>query len=292
MMKRMLLGTLVVLIGAVALFALAPGRVLNAIALAGGAVVTERDIAFGPDPRLRLDIYRPANAAGAPVVIFFYGGSWQRGEKASFAFIGAALAHAGIVAVIPNYRIYPPVVYPDFLRDSALAVRWTKENANRFGGDPAKLFLSGHSAGAYNAAMLNLDPRWLGEVKLDPRRDLRGAIGIAGPYDFLPLESAELKIIFGPEDARPATQPIAYADGTAPPMLLLRPAKDSVVDPGNSERLAAKIRSKGGDVLLETYDRVGHITIIGTFSPLLSFLAPVRDDLIRFVFQQSKRPAT
>jgi acetyl esterase/lipase len=291
MMKRMLLGTVVIIVGAAALFALAPGQVLNAIALAGGRVTVERDIIFGNDPRLKLDIYRPANAAGAPVVVFFYGGSWQRGEKSSFGFVGAALARAGIVAVIPDYRIYPPVVYPDFLRDSALAVRWTKENAARFGGDPAKLFLSGHSAGAYNAAMLNLDPRWLAEVSLDPRRDLRGAIGIAGPYDFLPLESAELKIIFGPEDARPGTQPITYVDGTAPPMLLLRPAKDSVVDPGNSIRLAARIRSKGGDAAVETYDRVGHITIIGTFSPLLSFLAPVRDDLIRFVFQLSARPA-
>lgn len=290
-MKRMLLGTVLIIVGAAALFALAPGQVLNAIALAGGSVAVERDITFGNDPRLKLDIYRPANAAGAPVVVFFYGGSWQRGEKSSFGFVGAALARAGIVAVIPDYRIYPPVVYPDFLRDSALAVRWTKENAARFGGDPAKLFLSGHSAGAYNAAMLNLDPRWLAEVSLDPRRDLRGAIGIAGPYDFLPLESAELKIIFGPEDARPATQPITYVDGTAPPMLLLRPAKDSVVDPGNSIRLAARIRSKGGDAAVETYGRVGHITIIGTFSPLLSFLAPVRDDLIRFVFQLSARPA-
>jgi acetyl esterase/lipase len=291
MMKRMLLGTVLIIVGAAALFALAPGQVLNAVALAGGSVAVERDITFGNDPRLKLDIYRPANAAGAPVVVFFYGGSWQRGEKSSFGFVGAALARAGIVVVIPDYRIYPPVVYPDFLRDSALAVRWTKENAARFGGDPAKLFLSGHSAGAYNAAMLNLDPRWLAEVSLDPRRDLRGAIGIAGPYDFLPLESAELKIIFGPEDARPATQPITYVDGTAPPMLLLRPAKDSVVDPGNSIRLAARIRSKGGDAAVETYDRVGHITIIGTFSPLLSFLAPVRDDLIRFVFQLSARPA-
>ncbi len=290
-MKRMLLGTVLIIVGAVALFALAPGPVLNAIGLAGGGVAVERDVTFGNDPRLKLDIYRPANAAGAPVVVFFYGGSWQRGEKSSFGFVGAALARAGIVAVIPDYRIYPPVVYPDFLRDSALAVRWTKENAARFGGDPAKLFLSGHSAGAYNAAMLNLDPRWLAEVSLNPRRDLRGAIGIAGPYDFLPLESAELKIIFGPEDARPATQPITYVDGTAPPMLLLRPAKDSVVDPGNSIRLAARIRSKGGDAAVETYDRVGHITIIGTFSPLLSFLAPVRDDLIRFVFQLSARPA-
>ena len=286
---RVLVGILAALTGVVALFVIAPALVLNAIAR-GDDVVIDRDVAFGTDPRLRLDIYRPAQlAANAPVVVFFYGGSWQWGEKSSYRFVGAALARAGIVAVIPDYRVYPPVVYPDFLRDSALAVRWAKENAGRFGGDPSKLFLAGHSAGAYNAAMLNLDPRWLGEVKLDSQQDILGMIGIAGPYDFLPLESAQLKIIFGPEDARPATQPIAYADGKAPPMLLLRPARDSVVDPGNSERLAAKIKSKGGDAAVNTYGGVGHISIIGTFSPLLSFLAPVQDDLIRFVFQRSAR---
>jgi acetyl esterase/lipase len=290
-MGRLLIGLLVVAGGVALLLFMAPSLLLNAIAR-GGDVTIDRDVAFGPDPRLKLDVYRPARAAAdAPVIIFYYGGSWQRGEKEAYRFVGASLARAGIVVVIPDYRIYPPVVYPDFLRDSALAVRWTKENIARFGGDPLKIFLSGHSAGAYNAAMLNLDPRWLAEVGLEPRRDVRGAIGIAGPYDFLPLESAELKIIFGPEDARPATQPIAYADGTAPPMLLLRPSRDSVVDPGNSARLAAKIESKGGSVAIRSYDRVGHLSIIAAFSPLLSFLAPARDDLVRFVFQRSARPA-
>jgi acetyl esterase/lipase len=288
---RLLIYLLPAVAAAIALCFIAPAAVLNAIAR-GGDVTVERDVIFGADPRLKLDIYRLSRVdEGAPVVVFFYGGSWQRGEKAVYRFVGASLARAGIVAVIPDYRIYPPVVYPDFLRDSALAVRWTKENITRFGGDPAKLFLAGHSAGAYNAAMLTLDSRWLSEVKLDPKRDLRGAIGIAGPYDFLPLESAELKIIFGPEDARPATQPIAYADGKAPPMLLLRPAADDVVDPGNSERLAARIGSNGGEAMVKTYAGVGHLSIVGTFSPLLSFLAPVRDDLIRFVFHESVRAA-
>ncbi len=286
-MKRVWIAVLIGVAAIAAMFFWAPTFVLNTLAR-GRDVVIERDISFGADRRLTLDVYRPANAqTDAPVVVFFYGGSWQRGDKSLYGFVGATLARAGIVTVIPDYRVYPPVIYPDFLRDSALAVRWAKENAARFGGNSARLFLAGHSAGAYNAASLALDRRWLGEVGIDPRRDVSGVIGVAGPYDFLPLESEALKIIFGPEDQRPTTQPIAYVDGEAPPMLLLRPANDSVVDPGNSARLATRIEIKGGKAMLKTYDRVGHLSILGTFSPLLSFLAPARDDFIEFVLQRS-----
>ncbi len=99
-----------------------------------------------------------------------------------------ALARRGYVAVLPDYRIYPQARYPDFLDDGARAVRWAKDNATRFGGDPQKLFLMGHSAGAHIAAMLALDATWLQKVGLVPGRDIAGLIGISGPYDFLPLQ--------------------------------------------------------------------------------------------------------
>lgn len=268
----------------------APTAVLNAAAF-GSGVQVESDIPFGNGARLKLDVYRPAEARDAPVLVFFYGGSWQRGEKSIYRFVGAALASAGIVVVIPDYRLYPPVLYPDFLRDSALAVRWAKDNVARFGGDSGKLFLAGHSAGAYNAISLATDRRWLAEAKLEPKQDLAGVIGIAGPYDFLPLEDDQLKIIFGPEEGRPKTQPINYVNGDEPPLLLLRPANDTVVDPGNSARLAKRMEEKGGSATLKTYARVGHLSIVGTLSPLLSFLAPTKDDLVTFVHQRSMRSA-
>lgn len=287
-MKRVWIAVLLVFVVLAALFVWAPTFILNTASW-GGGVEIERDIAYADGPRMRLDVYRPAGASAAPVVVFFYGGSWQRGDRSIYRFVGSALARAGIVAVIPDYRVYPPVLYPDFLRDSARAVKWAKDNAARFGGDPAKLFLSGHSAGAYNAVSLAADRRWLEEVKLDPKTDLAGVIGIAGPYDFLPLEDDKLKIIFGPEADRPKTQPINYVNGDEPPLLLLRPANDSVVDPGNSTRLAKRIEEKGGKAKVVTYDRVGHLSIIGTFSPLMSFLAPAKDDLARFVREVSAR---
>jgi acetyl esterase/lipase len=287
-MKRVWIGVLVLLVAVAALFIWAPTFVLN-MAAWGSDVEIERDVSFGSDPRLKLDVYRSPAVKDAPVVVFFYGGSWQWGDKSIYRFVGAALARAGFVAVIPDYRVFPAVLYPDFLRDSALAVRWSKDNAARLGGDPDKLFLSGHSAGAYNAISLATDRRWLAETKLDPSKDIAGVIGIAGPYDFLPLKAENLKTIFGPEETRPATQPINYVDGNEPPMLLLRPANDNVVDPGNSARLANRLEKSGGKAKLVTYDRVGHLSIIATFSPLLSFLAPARDELARFVREISAK---
>jgi len=170
-------------------------------------------------------------------------------------------------------------------------VRWAKDNAARFGGDAAKVFLAGHSAGAYNAVSLATDRRWLNEVKLEPKSDIAGVIGIAGPYDFLPLTDQYLKIIFGPEGERPKTQPINYVDGDEPPLLLLRPENDDIVDPGNSSRLARRVAETGGTANVVTYPRVGHLSIIGTFSPLMSFLAPARDDLVKFVRERSSGAA-
>lgn len=289
-MKYVFLIVLAVLGGIATMFVWSPTLLLNTLAL-GSDVTAESDLPYGSDARHRLDVYRPSKVTkDAPVAVFFYGGSWQWGSKSIYRFVGAALARRGMVAIIADYRVYPPVLYPDFLRDSAWAVRWAKENAARFGGDPAKLFLIGHSAGAYNAAMLTLDRRWLAEVGLDPLRDIVAMVGIAGPYDFLPVTSEALKIIFGPEETRPATQPIMYTDGNAPPMLLLRAEQDSVVDPGNSARLAAKIEVQGGEAVVKTYGGVGHLSIIGTFSPVLSFLAPVLDDVAAFVTKQASRP--
>jgi acetyl esterase/lipase len=149
-------------------------KVLNTLEPRFGLTVT-RNLAYPPGPRHDLDVYAPRHPAPhTPVVVFIYGGGWDTGEKSQYAFVGDALASHGYVAIVPNYRIYPEAHYPDFLEDSAEAVAWAKAHARAYGGDPDELFLVGHSAGAYNAAMLTLDPRWLAAVGLDPhRRPLR-----------------------------------------------------------------------------------------------------------------------
>jgi acetyl esterase/lipase len=85
-------------------------------------------IAYAERSRHRLDICRPRDAIAAPVIIFFYGGAWQSGYKELYRYVAKALARRGYVAVVPDYRIYPEVCYPDFLDDGALVVRWVKDN--------------------------------------------------------------------------------------------------------------------------------------------------------------------
>ncbi len=257
--------------------------VLNAVEPRFG-VVTTRDVAYQPGPRGGLDVYRPRQANGStPVVVFIYGGGWDQGAKSDYAFIGDALASKGFVTFIPDYRLYPEVRWPAFLQDNAKAVRWVRDHAAEFGGDPSKLFLVGHSAGAYNAVMLSLDRRWLAAVGMDPRRDLHGVIGLAGPYDFLPLHSDELKAIFGSPDTRPATQPINYVDGQGPPLFLATDNHDKVVDPGNTTRLANKVRERGGSVETKIYPGLSHALLLGVVAAPLRFLAPVLQDMTKFI---------
>jgi acetyl esterase/lipase len=262
---------------------------LNALSPKGGVDIV-RDVAYEPGPRGGLDIYRPAGANGhTPVVVFFYGGGWDSGSKAEYAFTGAALARHGFIAVIPDYRIYPQVRWPAFLQDSAAAVAWTRSHIQAYGGDPGDLFLMGHSAGAYDAVMLAVDKRWLAAVGLDPKRDLRGVVGLAGPYDFLPVRTAELKAIFGPPDQRPDTQPINHVDGDNPPLFLAADTGDKVVDPANTRRMAAKVREAGGPVETRYYKGLSHALLIGAVGAPLRFLAPVLADTVRFF--QAQEPA-
>lgn len=258
-----------------------PATVLNALASRDGLKIS-RSIAYASGPRHTLDVFRPANADHAPVVVFFYCGSWQWGSKETYAFVGTALAKRGYVVVIPDYRLYPDVRYPDFVEDGADAVAWARRHARDYGGDPRRLVLMGHSAGAYIAAMLAVDAEWLQKVGLDPHRDIAGWVGISGPYDFLPIVDPAIQIIFGGAN-RLATQPINYVKAGGPPALLLKARSDTIVDPGNSTRLAARLHAAGDSVREIAYPHVGHISIIGTFSPLLHVLAPTIDDASAFI---------
>jgi len=238
------------------------------------------DVAYGPDPRQKLDLYLPlATAPPHRVVVFFYGGNWQTGSKADYPFLGEALASRGFLVVIPDYRLYPAVRYPGFIEDSAAAVQWTLAHIAAHGGDPERVSLMGHSAGAYNAVMLALDKDWLGPA----RARIKSVVGLAGPYDFLPLTDPTLQIIFSTEPDLARTQPITYADGAAPPVLLETGQLDGTVYPRNSTRLAARIEEHGGTVELKTHLLLSHLTLIGAMAAPLRFLAPVREEVVEFL---------
>jgi acetyl esterase/lipase len=252
---------------------------------------TFRGLSYREGDRGQLDVYAPPmGQGGAPTVVFFYGGGWRRGDRARYRFMGQVLASCGMVAVIPDYRIYPDAQFPDFIEDAAAATAWAKANIAQYGGDPDKLFLMGHSAGAYNAAMLALDSRWLEAVGLDPRRDLCGAIGLAGPYDFLPLHSETMKAIFGEAAQSVHTQPIEHVDGRAPPMLLITGGRDTVVDPKNTSRLAGRIRALQGRVAELAYPHLSHLMALGVFLPILRFRASILTEVRRFIQFHSVEP--
>lgn len=241
------------------------------------------NLAYGAHPRHRLDVYQPTDAPrAAPVVVFFYGGNWDAGGREDYRFAGEALASRGFVAVLPDYRLYPEVRFPDFLFDCADAVRWTQANAARFGGDPRRVFLMGHSAGAYNAAMLALDSQYLRD-----RAQIHGFIGLAGPYDFLPFTSAVTQRVFGMSETPPATQPIHFVSRDDPPALLVTGAADNVVDPGNSVRLAAGLRRQGVAVREIVYPDVGHLRLVGALAAPLRRFAPLLEDVSAFVNERS-----
>jgi acetyl esterase/lipase len=174
------------------------------------------------------------------------------------------------------------VRFPDFVDDSAAAVAWVRAHAGAHGGDAQRLFIMGHSAGAYNAAMVALNAGYLARAGAVPG-GVAGLIGLAGPYDFLPLESRLLRSIFGWPDTPPETQPIRFVGPSAPPTLLLTAQRDNIVNPGNSARLAARLRDAGRPVREVTYAQLDHRTLVGALSLPLRDLAPVLDDVAAFV---------
>ena len=262
--------------------ACSPVSVLNALAPKAGIIETP-DVRYAPGERHTLDIYAPKGQDPAPVVVFIYGGGWKDGNKAEYRFVAAALAARGFLTVVPDYRLYPQVRFPAFLQDNAAAIAWTKAHIAGYGGDPHRIVLMGHSAGAYNVAMLTLDKQWLGAAGLDPDRDVTAAVGLAGPYDFLPLHDPELETIFSPAGDLRLSQPITFARGNAPPMFLAAGSTDQTVLPRNTVHLADAIRKDGGVVEERIYPGIDHTKIIGAMAGVLRWLAPSMADVTAFL---------
>jgi acetyl esterase/lipase len=243
----------------------------------GGRIAT---FSYGPDARQQMDLYRPTHASGSalPVIVFIYGGSWDSGDRRGYAFVGKALAAKGFLVAIPDYRLVPDVHYPAFLEDNAAAVRWVAAHAPDYGGQAGRLVLVGHSAGAYNAAMLALDPRWLGA----DRKVVRGFVGLAGPYDFAPFVDKAVQNAFAGVVDEASTQPIHYARADSPPALLATGDRDTVVRPRNSDALAEALRAQGVPVERLTYPRVGHAGLITAFAVPLRGKADILEQTDRF----------
>jgi acetyl esterase/lipase len=243
-------------------------------------------VEFGELDRQKLDIFQPTTPApprGYPVLLFFYGGSWQSGDRADYRFVGQAFAELGILTLVADYRLHPDAVYPAFARDAAAATAWAHRHAPRYGGDPRALFLLGHSAGAYNAAMVAMDPRWLREQGLTPGI-VRGWIGLAGPYDFLPITMEDIRPIFEAPHTPASAMPITHAGPGDPPALLISGRDDNRVNPRtNTLALARVLRQSGVPVEARLESGVSHPALVGALAAPLRWVAPVRREIAEFV---------
>lgn len=255
----------------------------------GKARPVARDIAFGTHERLKLDVYDDPSAkapAPKPVLVFFYGGGWRMGDKDHYGWAAKAYAAKGFVVVLPDYRLVPGVRYPVFVQDSAAAVAWTYRNIARFGGDPDRITTAGHSAGAYNAVMLAIDPRWLAAQRLPPGV-VKAAAGLAGPYDFYPFTKPN-SINAMAQWPRPLeTQPIEYARAGTPPLWLGHGTADTVVRPYNSANLAAALRKVGSPVEHRVYEGSSHNDLVTALSRVFRTRLPVLDESSAFLTKAS-----
>ena len=244
-------------------------------------------VAYGAGERLKLDVYAPraASARPRPVIVFFYGGSWNSGRRQGYAFAARALAARGFVVIVPDYRLVPEARYPDFLQDCAAAVRWARRQSGRYGGDGDRIVLIGHSAGAYNAAMLALDP--------EPARDATGPR--FGPWSGWPDPTTSSRWTTprrsppsGPGLARPRPSPSLMPRRGAPPALLLHGDGDSRVKPRHSRKLAGLLGKAGGEVRLKLYPGLGHVGILTALAIPFRRQAPVLADVASFAHDATR----
>lgn len=248
-------------------------------------VVTHRDLAYGDLKSQRLDVFAPASRGGlAPVLVFFHGGAWVVGDKILCGGFAKMLAEKGFVVVNVNYRLFPEARFPAFVNDGALAVKWARREAERYGGDPQRLFLGGHSSGAHLAALLAMDIRYLGT-----KADIQGLIGLAGPYDFYPDRVPVVKPIFRGHIAEREIMPIAFAATARVPLLLVQGKADPIVPWHTTERMAAAAQSAGAKVQTLYLDHRGHLAIMPHLS-LRQRRDPVLERICAFINEQSARP--
>lgn len=265
----------------------APGLLNTADGISGGGQGVTRvaeGVDFGTHGQ-KLDVWRPEGtpqAGGNPVLIFWYGGGWAEGKRQDYGFAARAFADRGFTVVLPDYRKVPDVRYPAFLEDGAQAVAWTRANIAQYGGDPERIGVSGHSAGAYTAVMLALDPRW-NQAAGVPDGTIKAGVGLSGPYDFYPFDTKRSVDAFAGIADPEASQPINHARADAPPLLLVTSTDDTVVRPYNSANLAKALRAAGATVETREYPGLTHEEVAMALSATFRGKGPVLDESAAFL---------
>lgn len=236
---------------------------------------------YGPHVRQRLDLYVPPGTREAPTVLFFYGGRWRTGKRQEYRFVADALTRRGVLVAVADYRLFPEVGWQDFIEDGACAYAWLEQHVRGYGGNPGRIFVMGHSAGAYIAAMVALDPGVRARAAAQGRP--AGLIGLAGPYDFFPFTDEDVREVFRSAPDGHGTQPVHYVGPRPAPALLLTGKRDRTVDPENSARLLRRLQAHGGQAELVQFARLGHVGILLSLAYPFRFLAPTSAAILRFI---------
>lgn len=261
-----------------------PLGLLNGLAPRDRAAAGPLGVSYGPDPRQRFNVYRPwtASSRPAPLLVFFYGGAWRSGSRGDYGWLGQALASRGFLTVLPDHRLVPQVRFPAFVEDGAAAVARARAMAADLGGDPDRVLLGGHSSGAYVAAMLALQPRWLQAAGADPAA-VKAFVGLSGPFDFYPFDVKSSIEAFGQAPDPRMTQPVNLDLSAAPPTLLIHGGRDQTVRPRNSEALAAALTAAGREVELKVYPDLDHKDPVVALARPFRDKAPILDLMTRFM---------
>ena len=266
-----------------------PTKMLTAISSMRGLSILE-DIQYGAHQRQALDIYRPDatilkperhDMSGLPVVVFIFGGSWQRGDKAGYGFVGRSLAQAGYVTVVIDYRLAPKNIYPDYVNDSVSAISWVYQHIAQYGGNPNKIFVIGHSAGAFNAVAAVADERFWNNSQV-PTTAIKGVIGLAGPYSY-DFREYDSKIAF-PADLKPEdVMPDSHVRADAPPHYLLTGENDTLVGIKNFLKMKRGLEAR--NIPLETgiIPKVNHYTMILAMASPLKWLGNTRQMVLDYM---------
>ncbi len=230
------------------------------------------DQPYGDDVRQKFDMYPGHGSSADTFIIFVHGGSWRRGDKHSYRFVGRTLAHMGYTTVIPNYRLYPNVTFPAYIEDVAAVVWHVAQNHSS-----KRLILMGHSAGGHMAAVLALDAQRY--LKGASRPHIDAFIGLAGAYNpqVWPRNAA-----FGSAEPRLWT-PLQLVTPAAPPMLLLHGRLDTTVRPSQTLALAEAVTAAGGRAEVHLYGFMEHFAALLPFVPGFRFYSTIRHDIRHFI---------
>ena len=239
------------------------------------------NIQYGEQEWQQLDLHIPSAVGGSarPVLVFFYGGSWYTGKKEQYFFAADAFARLGYLVVIPDYQKAPDAKFPQFIEDGAAAIAWVKNNIGEYGGDPAQVFVAGHSAGAHLGGLLLSDAHYLARYNLK-LTDIKGFAGMAGPYNFTPTDPKFVKV-FGAENFDKMKM-MNFVDGDEPPMLLMHGLKDNTVGVANKDASIERLKAAGVSYKDVEYNDASHIGILLSLTPRFTHQASTVHDMDQF----------